>query len=100
MLLCAVMTSTEMSQPALTGPDAGGAAFGIIALAYLMNTFGTLSDKLSWMLKIEPLYYTQGIQALSEHSITGWYPAVLVVAGLVCGIAGLVIFNRRDLPTT
>jgi ABC-2 type transport system permease protein len=79
---------------------AGGAALGIIALAYLMNTLGTLSDKLSWMLKIEPLYYTQGIQALAEHSITGWYPAVLVVAGLVCGVAGLVIFNRRDLPTT
>src|SRR5258708_10805611 len=79
---------------------AGGAAFGIIGLAYLMNTLGTLSDKLTWMLKIEPLYYTQGIQALSEHSITSWYPAVLVVAGLICGIAGLGIFNRRDLPTT
>jgi ABC-2 type transport system permease protein len=79
---------------------AGGAAFGIIGLAYLMNTLGTLSDKLTWMLKIEPLYYTQGIQALAEHSITSWYPAVLVVAGLICGITGLVIFNRRDLPTT
>ncbi len=79
---------------------AGGAAIGIIALAYLMNTVGTLSDKLTWMLKIEPLYYTQGIQALAEHSITAWYPAVLVISGLICGIAGLVIFNRRDLPTT
>jgi len=79
---------------------AGGAAFGIIALFYLMNTVGTLSDKLTWMLKIEPLYYTQGVQALAEHAITGWYPIVLIVGGLVCGIAGLVIFNRRDLPTT
>ncbi|SRR6266568_2777442 len=79
---------------------AGGAAIGIIGLAYLMNTLGSLSDKLTWMLKIEPIYYTQGIQALAEHSITGWYPAVLVTGGLVCGIAGLVIFNRRDLPTT
>ena len=79
---------------------AGGAAIGIIALAYLMNTLGTLSDKLTWMLKIEPLYYTQGIQALAEHSVTAWYPAILVIAGLVCGIAGLLIFNRRDLPTT
>ena len=65
-----------------------------------MNTLGSLSDKLSWMLKIEPIYYTQGLQALAEHSITNWYPWVLVVAGLVCGIVGLVIFNRRDLPTT
>jgi ABC-type transport system involved in multi-copper enzyme maturation permease subunit len=79
---------------------AGGAAFGIIALFYLMNTAGTLSDKLTWMLKIEPLYYTQGIQALAEHAITGWYPIVLIIGGLICGIAGLMIFNRRDLPTT
>jgi len=79
---------------------AGGAALGFIALAYLMNTLGTLSDKLTWMLKIEPLYYTQGIQALAEHTITAWYPVVLVIAGLICGITGLIIFNRRDLPTT
>ena len=79
---------------------AGGAALGIIALFYLMNTLGSLSDKLSWLLKIQPLYYIQGIPALAEHSITGWYPLVPVIGGLVCGIAGLVIFNRRDLPTT
>jgi len=79
---------------------AGGAALGIIGLAYLMNTAGGLSDKLTWMLKIEPLYYTQGIQALADHSITAWYPAVLVISGLLCGLVGLVIFNRRDLPTT
>ena len=83
-----------------TSRAAGGAALGIIALAYLMNTLGSLSDKLNWMLKIEPLYYTQGIQALADHSITWWYPLVLGGAGLVCGLAGLVIFNRRDLPTT
>ena len=79
---------------------AGGAAIGILALFYLMNTLGGLSNTLSWMQKIQPLYYTQSIQALAEHSITGWYPLVPVIVGLVCGIVGLVIFNRRDLPTT
>ena len=79
---------------------AGGAAIGIMALFYLMNTLGGLSNTLSWMQKIQPLYYTQSIQALAEHSITGWYPLVPVAIGLVCGIAGLAIFNRRDLPTT
>jgi len=79
---------------------AGGAAIGILALFYLMNTLGGLSNNLSWMVKIEPLYYSQSLLALATHNITGWYPAVLVVVGLVCGIAGLVIFNRRDLPTT
>ena len=78
---------------------AGGAAIGILALFYLMNTLGGLSNNLSWMLKIEPIYYTQGIQALATHDITGWYPLVLIIAGLICGIAGLIIFNKRDLPT-
>jgi glycerol uptake facilitator-like aquaporin len=64
-----------------------------------MNTLGGLSDNLNWMLKIEPLYYVQGITAFVEHDFTGWYPWVLVIAGLVCGVAGLVVFNRRDLPT-
>ncbi len=77
---------------------AGGAAIGILALFYLMNTLGGLSNNLSWMQKIEPLYYTQSIQALATHNITGWYPAVPVIAGLVCGIAGLIVFNKRDLP--
>ncbi len=79
---------------------AGGAAIGILALFYLMNTLGGLSDKLNWMLKIQPLYYTQSIQALANHDITGWYPIIPVAGGLLCGLIGLFIFNRRDLPTT
>jgi hypothetical protein len=77
----------------------GGAAIGVLALFYLMNTLGSLSDNLSWMAKIQPLYYTQSAQALAAHDITGWYPLVLIAGGLACGIAGLAIFNRRDLPT-
>ena len=77
---------------------AGGAAVGIIFLGYLMNTLGGLSDKLNWMLKAEPYYYMQSAQAFAEHDFTHWYPWILVGAGLVCGIVGLLIFNRRDLP--
>lgn len=79
---------------------AGGTAVGILFLFYMMNTVGGVTDKLSWMLKIEPFHYAQGIQALVTHDITGWYPWVLVAAGLVLGLIGLVIFNKRDLPTT
>jgi len=77
---------------------AGGAAVGIIGLAYLMNILGGLSSNLSWMQKIEPFYYAQGTLAIATHDITAWYPWVLVIAGLICGVAGLVIFNKRDLP--
>ena len=79
---------------------AGGAAIGILALFYLMNTMGGLSNTLSWLQKIQPLYYAQSIQALANHEITWWYPLILLAVGLVCGIVGLLIFNRRDLPTT
>lgn len=77
---------------------AGGAAVGIIALGYLMSTFGTISDQFSWLLKISPFYYAPSIGPLVFHQLTWWHPLVLVLAGLVLGIAGLVIFNRRDLP--
>ncbi len=78
---------------------AGGAAVGIIALGYLLNTFGSLSDQFNWLLKISPFYYAPAIDPLVFHNLTWWHPWVLVIAGLVCGIAGLVIFNKRDLPT-
>jgi beta-exotoxin I transport system permease protein len=77
---------------------AGGAAVGIIVLAYLINTFGALSDKFNWLLKIGPFYYAPSIDPLVNHQLTWWYPWVLVVAGLVLGIAGLVVFNKRDFP--
>ncbi len=49
---------------------AGGAAVGIIALAYLINTFGQLTDKISWLLKIGPLYYAPAIDTLVNHQLT------------------------------
>ena len=77
---------------------AGGAAVGIIVLAYLINTFGALSDKFNWLLKIGPFYYAPSIDPLVNHQLTWWYPWMLVVAGLILGIIGLVVFNKRDLP--
>src|SRR5215469_14032704 len=78
---------------------AGGVAVGIIVLGYLINTFGGLSSQLQWLLKISPFYYAPAIDPLINHHLNWWYPVVLVIVGLICGIAGLVIFNRRDLPT-
>lgn len=78
---------------------AGGTAVGIIVLGYLINTFGGLSSQLQWLLKISPFYYAPAIDPLINHHLTWWYPGVLVAAGLICGIVGLVVFNRRDLPT-
>ena len=78
---------------------AGGTAVGLIVVAYMLNTFGGLSDQFSWMLKISPFYYAPAIDPLLNHQITWWHPLLLVGLGLVCGVVGLVIFNQRDLPT-
>ncbi len=78
---------------------AGGTAVAIVVLGYLLNTFGGLSDQFKWMLKISPFYYAPAIDPLVNHQLTWWYPCLLVGAGLVFGIVGLVVFNRRDLPT-
>ena len=79
---------------------AGWSAVGIIALGYLLNTFGGLSDKYSWLLKLTPSYYAPGIEPLVYHHLIWWYPGVLLVAGLILGSVGLLVFNKRDLPTT
>ncbi len=79
---------------------AGWSAVGVIALGYILNTFGGLSAKYSWLLKISPYYYAPGIDPLVYHHLIWWYPAVLLVAGLVLGGAGLIVFNKRDLPSS
>jgi ABC-2 type transport system permease protein len=79
--------------------SAGGIAVGIIALGYLLNVFGGLSSTFAWLLKISPYYYAPSTDVLLLHQVTWWHPVVLVAVGLLCSIAGLVIFNRRDLPT-
>jgi ABC-2 type transport system permease protein len=79
--------------------SAGGIAVGIIALGYLLNVFGGLSSTFDWLLKISPFYYAPATNVLLLHQLTWWYPLVLVGVGLLFSIAGLIIFNRRDLPT-
>jgi ABC-2 type transport system permease protein len=79
---------------------AGGAALGIVGLGYLISIVGTLTPNLDWLQRIGPFYYARGAQALVNHSITTWYPFVLLGAGIICALVGLIIFNRRDLPTT
>lgn len=79
---------------------AGGATVGIVGLGYLISVVGTLSPDLDWLARLGPYYYARGAEALVGHTITPWYPFVLLGAGTICVLVGLIIFNRRDLPTT
>jgi ABC-2 type transport system permease protein len=82
-----------------TSRAAAGTAAGLVALTYLLNTFGNLSSKFNWLLKITPFYYAPSIDPLVQHQLTWWHPWVLVLVGLVFGIVGLAVFARKDLPT-
>ena len=79
---------------------AGGTAVGIIMLAYLINTFGGLTNQFNWLLNISPFHYAPTIDPLVFHQLTWWHPVLLALIGLACGLVGLFIFNKRDLPTT
>lgn len=77
---------------------AGGATLGIVGLGYLISVVGALTPDLDWLQRLGPFYYARGAEALVGHTITAWYPLVLLGAGAICTIVGLLIFKRRDLP--
>jgi len=81
------------------GRASGGLAVGIIALGYIINIVGSLSSQFDWLLKSGPFYYAPTTQVISAHQLTWWYPVVLFGAGVICGLVGLFIFQKRDLPT-
>lgn len=76
---------------------AGTAAIGALVLGYLLNSLATLSGHLTWMTYLSPFHYAQLGTILVQHQITWWHLLLLGALGGVGLIAGLVIFDRRDL---
>ncbi|HEY8284670.1 MAG TPA: ABC transporter permease subunit [Chloroflexota bacterium] len=76
---------------------AGSAALGVLVLVYLLNSLASLSDRLTWMAYLSPFHYAPLSTILVQQRITWWHPVLLVGLGLVGGIAGLIVFERRDL---
>ena len=80
-----------------SGRSAGGAAIGIIFFSYILNIAGTLVTQWPWVEKLSPFYYAPMARILVAQQITWWHLLVLLGIGLVLGLAGLIIFNRRDI---
>jgi ABC-2 type transport system permease protein len=76
---------------------AGSAAIGVLVLGYLLNSLASLSGRLGWMTYLSPFHYAPLSTILVQHRITWWHPVLLVGLGLAGVIAGLIIFERRDL---
>src|SRR5262245_53836933 len=82
------------------GRAAGGVATLVVVLWYLFQTFGTAGDRLSFLKYLGPYYYAPSSQVITaEQWSDPWKLLVLLTIGLLLGIAGLVVFQRRDITT-
>lgn len=80
------------------GRAAGGVATLVVVLWYLFQTFGTAGDRLSFLRYLGPYYYAPSSQVITaEEWSDPWKLLVLVAAGLILGIVGLLYFQRRDI---
>ncbi|MEV4702819.1 ABC transporter permease subunit [Actinoplanes sp. NPDC049316] len=70
---------------------------GIIAVAtYMANAISGMAQGWGWLRWLSPFHYFIGTDPLR----TGWHPGhllVLVVAGAVAVVAGVMLFDRRDV---
>jgi ABC-2 type transport system permease protein len=83
---------------AVTGRRASVLAVtGTLGVAtYMANAFSNMTDGLHWLRWLSPFHYFIGTDPLR----TGWHPAellALVAVGAVTVIAGVVLFDRRDV---
>jgi ABC-2 type transport system permease protein len=83
---------------AVTGRRASVLAVsGTIGVAtYMANALSDVSDGLHWLRWLSPFHYFIGTDPLH----TGWHPAhllTLVAVGAATTVAGVVLFDRRDV---
>lgn len=98
MLFLVVGLGLLVSALMSAGRAAGGAATLVVVLWYLCQTFGTAGDRLSFLKYLGPYYYAPSSQVITaEQWSDPWKLLVLVAAGLILGIAGLLYFQRRDI---
>ena len=80
------------------GRAAGGVATLVVVFWYLCQTFGTAGDRLSFLKYLGPYYYAPSSQVITSEQWTDpWKLLIPVVAGLIAGMVGLVLFQRRDI---
>ena len=98
MLFFVVGVGLLISAALSAGRAAGGAATLVVVFGYLAQTFGTASDRLSFLKYLSPYYYVPAAQVIisQQWSGTGKF-LVPLGAGLIAALAGLVIFRQRDI---
>ena len=96
-LILAVGLGAVISACANVARTAGSAAIGALILGYLLNSLASLSDRLAWLAYLSPFHYAQLSAILVQHQIIWWHLVFVGGLGVAALIAGLIIFERRDL---
>jgi ABC-2 type transport system permease protein len=98
MLFFVVGIGLFFSAALSAGRAAGGAATLVVVFGYLAETFGTASDRLSFLKYLSPYYYAPAAQVIISQQWSGTGKFLIpVAAGLVAAVAGLVVFRQRDI---
>lgn len=98
VLLAWCFTGTAFLAGAVTGKRGNVLAVtGILAVAtYMANALSNMSEGSAWLKWLSPFYYFIGTDPLH----TGWHPwHLLLLAGIgaATAIAGVILFDRRDV---
>jgi len=98
LLLFVVGVGLLFSAAASAGRTAGGAATAVVVVGYLAQTFGTASDRLSFLKYLGPYFYAPAGQVMVEQRWAGtWQFLIPLSVGVLAGLVGLVVFLRRDI---
>jgi ABC-2 type transport system permease protein len=73
-----------------------GVAFGAVALAYVVQLFGSIAEAPSWLLDLSPFAHVAPVPAVAADPTSS---AVMLAVGVAAAIAGAAAFTRRDTAT-
>jgi ABC-2 type transport system permease protein len=71
--------------------------YGLVGVAFLWETFGSLLDVPGWLLAVSP-FHDIGLVPGEQFEATA--AAVMLVLGGVAAALGVRLFERRDLAGT
>lgn len=98
IFFCVVGIGLLISAVMSAGRAAGGAATLVVVLMYLCQTFGSAADRLGFLKALSPYYYAPSASVIiTQQWADPWKLLIPAAAGLIAGLAGLALFQRRDI---
>ncbi|HEY1275961.1 MAG TPA: hypothetical protein VGF25_13670 [Thermoleophilaceae bacterium] len=74
-----------------------GIAYGLVSVAYVWETFGSIADAPRWLLDLSPFHHV-GLVPAEPMRVTA--AVIMVAIALVASAAAVRLFERRDLTAS